>query len=39
MRSDTAWNKIKQIIKTKGIDLSFEAIKLAGKSLLISLLK
>lgn len=39
IRSDTAWNKIKQIIKTKGIDLSFEAIKLAGKSLLISLLK
>lgn len=39
IRSDTAWNKIKQIIKTKGIDLSFDAIKLAGKSLLISLLK
>ncbi|WP_265754876.1 DUF2513 domain-containing protein [Avibacterium sp. 21-594] len=39
IRSDTAWNKIKQIIKTKGIDLSFEAIKLAGKSLLVSLLK
>ncbi|PVX40527.1 uncharacterized protein DUF2513 [Pasteurella langaaensis DSM 22999] len=39
IRSDTAWNKVKQVIKTKGIDLSFEAIKLAGQSLLISLLK
>ncbi|POY44102.1 hypothetical protein C3007_07230 [Avibacterium gallinarum] len=39
IRNDTAWNKIKQTIKTKGIDLSFEAIKLAGKSLLFSLLK
>lgn len=38
IRSDTAWNKIKQIIKTKEIDLSFDAIKLAGKSLLIALL-
>ncbi|MCW9733742.1 DUF2513 domain-containing protein [Avibacterium sp. 20-15] len=39
IRSDTAWNKIKQTIKAKGINLSFEAIKLAGKSLLFSLLK
>ncbi|MFZ7235801.1 DUF2513 domain-containing protein [Avibacterium gallinarum] len=38
IRSDTAWNKIKQTIKTKGIGLSFEAITLAGKSLLIALL-
>lgn len=39
IRRDTTWNKIKQTLKTKGIDLSFEAIKLAGKSLLVSLLK
>ncbi|MFU2079123.1 DUF2513 domain-containing protein [Avibacterium endocarditidis] len=39
IRSDTAWSKIKQTIKTKGFDLSFESIKLAGKSLLVSLLK
>ncbi|AKD37407.1 DUF2513 domain-containing protein [Pasteurella sp. PK-2025] len=39
IRSDTAWNKIKAVLMKKGVDLSFEAIKVAGTSIIASLLK
>ncbi|HDR1123176.1 DUF2513 domain-containing protein [Pasteurella multocida] len=39
IRSDTAWNKIKEVLMKKGVDLSFEAIKVAGTSIIASLLK
>ncbi|MGC7561326.1 DUF2513 domain-containing protein [Pasteurella sp. PK-2025] len=39
IRSDTAWNKIKSVLMKKGVDLSFEAIKVAGTSIIVSLLK
>ncbi|MBR0574171.1 MULTISPECIES: DUF2513 domain-containing protein [Pasteurellaceae] len=38
IRHDTAWNKIKATLKNKGIDISFEAIKVVSKTFITSLL-
>lgn len=38
IRNDTVWNKIKATVKNKGLDLSFELIKTAGKKVLSALL-
>ena len=34
MTSDTQWNRVKETLKERGIDLSFEAIKTVGKVLI-----
>jgi Hypothetical protein (DUF2513) len=38
MRSKTVWNKIKEVSRQKGIELSFDAIKVLGKCALESIL-
>ncbi len=39
IRSKTVWDKIKNVIKDKGLDLSVEAIKIAAPNVLASILK
>jgi Hypothetical protein (DUF2513) len=39
IRSKTVWEKIKKVLKDKGLDLSVETIKLAAPSVLASILK
>lgn len=31
IRNETAWNKIKNIVKSKGVDMSFDVIKIVGQ--------
>ena len=38
LRSKTVWNKIKEVARQKGIELSFDAIKVLGKVALAALL-
>lgn len=37
IRNETAWNKIKNIIKSKGVDMSFDVIKTVGQIVITSL--
>ncbi len=39
IKSQTVWDKIKNVIKDKGVDLSVEAIKIAAPNVLASILK
>lgn len=39
MRNKTHWNRIKQLSRQKGVDLSFEAIKLLSKAVIENLLR
>lgn len=37
IRNEDAWNKIKSIVKTKGVDMSFDVIKTVGQIVITSL--
>lgn len=38
IRSDTIWNNVKTLVKTKSLDLSFDVIKSAASALISSML-
>nr|DAW75361.1 MAG TPA: protein of unknown function DUF2513 [Caudoviricetes sp.] len=37
IRNEAAWNKIKNIVKSKGVDMSFDVIQTVGQIVITSL--